>query len=346
MKIAVVNASHYGMKPSDRIYNLAVHKIANYHRLRGDEVYAGRWEPMLREFASVGGKADKYYFSAIFTWDLIGMIEAVNHVRNWGKEVEIGGPAATFMHTYIHTQTGLYPHAGLDPRFEHIPGDYLLTFSSRGCPHSCPFCGVKKVEPDAIEYESYPLAPMVGDNNILATSWEHQLHFVKEFVNYGREIDINSGFDIRFFQERHFDLYSRLRLTCWRFAFDTLDVWADVWRVATMMRHHDLDRHQVTFYVLFGFPGTTPEECLFRFNTIIDLGMNPYPQRYTPLNSLSHKYVAPGWTEELLFRLQTYYQSPNIWKSCTFEEFIPGKTVMNVPSEQLTLGDENAYARR
>lgn len=334
MKVAVINSSYHGMKPSDRIYNLAVDKIANYHRLRGDEVYAGRWETIISEFVSVGGKADKYYFSVIFTWDIPAMIQAVNQVRSWGKEVEIGGPAATFMHKYIHTQTSIEPHTGLDPRFEHIPGDYQLTFTSRGCPHKCPFCGVKRVEPDAIEYESYPLAPMVGDNNLLSTSWEHQLHFVKEFVNYGREIDINSGFDVRFFTEKHKELYSQLRLQMWRFAFDTLDVWADVWRVAKMMRDNGLDRHQVMFYCLIGFPGTTPEECLFRLNTIRDLGMNPYPMRYIPLNSLSHKYVAPGWTEDELFRMQTYFQSPYIWMADTWENFRPSKKAYKVPKEQ------------
>jgi len=335
MKVAVINSSYYGMKPSDRIYNLAVDKIANYHRLYGDEVHAGRWEPLFNHY-------DKYYFSVIFTWDIPAMIRAVNLVRSWGKEVEIGGPAATFMHKYIHTQTGIEPQSGLDARFEFIPGQYQLTFTSRGCPHQCPFCGVKRVEPRAVEYDTFSLAPMIGDNNILATSRKHQEMVVNKLVNFGREVDINSGFDVRFFKREQLVLYSRLRLSMWRFAFDTLDVWADVWRVAKMMRDKGLDRHHVMFYCLIGFPGTRPEEAFFRLNTIIELGMNPYPMRYIPLNSLSHKYVAPGWTEDLLFRLQTYYQTPNIWKSDTWENFRPSKNVVQVPQEQqeLSLGGE------
>ncbi|GAI20198.1 unnamed protein product, partial [marine sediment metagenome] len=97
MRVAVINSSYYGMKPGDTIYNLGVEKIANYHRQLGDEVYCGPWGPMWLQ------GLDKFYFSAIFTWDIPALIGAVNLVRSWSKEVEIGGPAATFMHKYIPT---------------------------------------------------------------------------------------------------------------------------------------------------------------------------------------------------------------------------------------------------
>lgn len=335
MEIAVINSSHYGMKPGNVIYNLGSAKIAQYHRLRGDEVYAGPWVPMM-----LGNRAaDKFYFSVIFTWDILKMIRQVNLVRTWGKEVEIGGPAATFVHKYIHTQTGIEPHRGLDERFEHIPplswlkeyrpkmtgGDYQLTFTSRGCPHRCAFCGVRKVEPVALEYDDFPMASMIGDNNILATSWKHQELVVNKYANFRGKIDINSGFDMRFFTKEHLKLYSRLRLKYWRFAWDTMEVEEDVRRVAAMMRSNGLDRHQVIVYALIGFPGQSPEECHYRLRTIIDLGLCPYPMRFWPLNSLDRKYVAPGWTENLLQRMTAYYQTPFLWKSVPWENYRPGK---------------------
>lgn len=329
-KIAVINSSYYGMKPANRIYNVAVEKIANFHRRQGDEVYAGRWEPMFNHY-------DKYYFSVIFTWDIPRLIRQVNMARSWGKEVEIGGPAATFMHTYIHTQTGIDPHYGLDDRFEHVPGEYELTFTSRGCPHKCLFCGVKKVEPEAIEYADFLLASMIGDNNILATSWEHQELVVNKFVNSGRRVDINSGFDVRFFHKKHYELYSQLNIFWWRFAFDTMAVEDDVRRVAAMMKSYGFDRHHVTFYCLIGFPGQTPEECHYRLQTIMALGMNPYPMRFWPLNSLDRKYVAKGWTDDLLYRMSMYYQTPFIWKSDSWANFKPGKKIRNIYKSQKVL---------
>ncbi|GAI96626.1 unnamed protein product, partial [marine sediment metagenome] len=76
MKIAVINSSYMGMKPADRIYNLGVDKIAQYHRLRGDDVYTGPWAPMMLGASFPTRAVDKFYFSVIFTWDIPDMVRA------------------------------------------------------------------------------------------------------------------------------------------------------------------------------------------------------------------------------------------------------------------------------
>lgn len=332
MKIAVVNSSFRGMKPADRIYNLACDRIATLHRAMGDEVIEGEWQPAFMQ------ECVKFYFSVIFTWDIPAMIQAVQQVQSWGgRKIEIGGPAATFMHRYIEEKTGVKPHIGLDNRFERVRGNFKMTFTSRGCVHDCAFCGVKKVEPKAIEYEDYGLSPMISDNNILSTSPLHQLRFINKYAAWGKKVDINSGFDVRFFQERDYDMYSQLNIFCWRFAFDSMDVWQDVWRVGTLMRSKGLDRHHCQFYCLIGFPGQSPEDARFRLDAIRLLGHQPYPMRFIPINSLTHKYVAPGWTEEELFRFQTYYQTPNLWMATKFEDFRPGKNIVKIPDNQIPL---------
>jgi hypothetical protein len=153
-------------------------------------------------------------------------------------------------------------------------------------------------------------------------------------VNIRGKIDINSGFDVRVFDFPHYGLYSRLKLLQWRFAFDSMAVEADVVRVATMMKKLGYDRHKVTFYCLTGFPGTTPEENLYRLNKVRELGMNPYPMRFIPLNSLKHRYVAPGFTEDVLFRMNTYFQTPYIWMADSYENFRPSKRSLKLNKEQ------------
>ena len=311
MRVAVINAS-------PTVYNLACDRIRAWHLARGDEVVED-----LRLMLDDLGRA---YFSIIFTWDIPAMTQRVLDLKaaRPGVEVEIGGPAATFMAKHIEARTGIAPHRGLDMRFEFqepLDRPYQLTFTSRGCPHSCKFCGVKRVEPCFLVYDSFPLAPMVGDNNILATPHSHQLRVVDRYQGYG-VVDFNSGFDVRFFRKTHYHLFRRIRLSCWRFAFDTMDVEEDVTRVCRLLASHGLDRHQVTFYCLIGFPGTTPEEALRRIKTVIELGMMVYPMRFWPLNSLKRDYVAPGWTRELLEKVQLYYQTPLFWMGgLPFEEF-------------------------
>lgn len=328
MRIAVINSSAIGIV-GQTIYNLAVDRISNYHLQQGDElIYKGKWERMAVE------DAEKIYFSVIFSWDLPELVQQVNQLRDSNKEIEIGGPAATFMWKYIEARTGIPVHRGLDPRFEYIEGEYDMTFTSRGCPHGCIYCGVKKVEPVFMIYDNFPLSSMIGDNNILATPRKHQERVVERLKELKVKIDFNSGFDVRTFNRYHYKLYSHLDILCWRFAFDSMEVEHHVRRVAKLMSSYGLDRHKVTFYVLIGFPGQKPEEAFHRLNTIVELGHNPYPMRYWPLNNLSRKYVAPGWTEELIFKMSLYYKTPYIWKSTSFEEFKYGKKIIKVPEDQ------------
>jgi len=97
MKIAAINCSHVGNKAGQTIYNLAIHKIGNYHRRLGDEVYVGPWRPMILQ------DYDKFYFSVIFTWDIPEMIRQVNMVRDWGKRWKLAGRQPP---SCINTYTG------------------------------------------------------------------------------------------------------------------------------------------------------------------------------------------------------------------------------------------------
>ena len=313
MKIAVINCS------SD-VYNFATAKMVNKFRTEGHEVFVSSHADM---WAS---RCERAYLSAIFTYDLPELVIDAKNLQMAGVEVEIGGPGPTALPQYVMEKTGITPHVGLDERFEHIPGDnYELVFTSRGCVRKCPWCLAWRIEPDHKEYDEFPIptgkTPKISDNCILATTERHQRLVVEKLKDI-RRLDINSGFDCRFFTEEHYQLYSQLHLDCWRLAFDSMGVEKDFARAVGILKNHGVDYRRIIVYVLINFPGTTFEESVYRLEKTRDLGCSPYPQRFMPLNSVdARNFIAPGYDKEELERLRLYWLNPFAWRTCTFDEF-------------------------
>lgn len=314
MKIAIINSSQ-------EVYNLATHRIAHYHERLGDEVTVTKGSQL---FLDGIWDADKAYFSCIFTWDLKEMCANVNLLKERGIPIEIGGPAATAMPMWIKEKTGVMPHVGLDSRFEREKGDFKMEFTSRGCRNHCGWCIVPKIEPIHMEYEDFNIPvgdnPYIGDNNILATSSEHQELVVEKLRNV-KNLDINSGFEASLFTEDHYQLYSQLKLERWRFAFDSMAVEKEFERAVNILKKHEIRYSEISTYVLIGFPGTTYEETVYRLEKARAIGTSPYPQVFRPLNSIEREYVAPGWEKEKIDQLRMYWVHPPFWKTVSFEEF-------------------------
>jgi len=318
MRIAVVNASA-------SVYNLAVHRIANYHKMLGDEVYVTDINTL---FLPEVWNAEKIYFSCIFTWELPDLVRTVNLFKLRGIQIEIGGPSATALPGYILEKTGIQPATGLDQRFEHMDGQYQMVFTSRGCPRGCVFCCVKLIEGrKMIEYEDYPVPvgenPWVADNNILATSWEHQVAMVEKLKDV-KNLDLNSGFDDRIFAmnpEKYWDLYSRLHLERWRFAYDKPDQKEPLTKCVEFLHSKGVRYSSISVFCLVGWPGTTFEEGKEKLQYLVDIDTSPYPMTFRPLDSLQRKYTPPGWNGEDMNVLFNYYGVPWFWRKYKFDEF-------------------------
>ena len=307
-KIAVINYSN--------VYNLGAKKIEKYHRDQGDEVIyshrANQWSL----------RCEKAYLSAIFTYDLPALCADALKLKSVGMEVEIGGPSPTAMPKYVDQTCGIKPHLGLDDRFEFVPGNFQMVFTSRGCRNHCSWCIAPKIEPESREYDNFPIPvghnPWLGDNNLLGTSFEHQQLVVKK-LNGVRNLDINSGFESPLFTEDHYQLYSKLDLESFRLAFDSMEVESDFTKAVKILKKHAVDYRRILVYVLIGFTRSTYEDDIYRLEKVRSLGCSPYPQRFQPLNS--RNYVAPGWDKDKLETLRLYWVNPRFWRSCTFEEF-------------------------
>lgn len=315
MKIAVINCS-------GKVYNYATHKMLYKFGAEGHDVFystrADLWS----------SQCAKAYLSAIFTYDLPGLIQDTLNLTAAGVEIELGGPAVTAMPEYVKAKTGITPHFGLDERFENIPGEYRATFTSRGCPRNCEFCLVTRLEgPKIIEYDDFPIPsgknPFVCDNNVLLTSRKHQELMVRKLAGV-KNLDINSGFDDRIFianPERYWQLFNQLNLECWRFAYDVPEQKEVIQACTEFLHNKGVDYRHIIVFCLIGGPGQTPEECIDKLKFLIEIGTSPYPMRFRPLDSVVKNYTPPGWDRTLLNRMFNWAGVPWRWRTVTWEEF-------------------------
>jgi len=300
-------------------YNLGLDKLRTWLRHQGWEV---TFNPLLN---AVAPDYDLYAFSAVFTWDLPPLVEAIRSAPP-RAEKWIGGPAPSSMPSWVEEQTGIGPAEGPDPRFERQPGEYKWCRTTRGCPVGCYFCIVPKIDGTTmIEYDDFVPAPVVVDDNILRSSWRHQEFVVERLAGAGfNSIDFNSGFEPLFLEQKHIDLYGRLPLKYWRVAFDELKEAREVEAAIKLLRANGIPPKKIFCYVL---AGNEPfSDCLWRAQKVVEWGGEPRIQMMKPLNWLRPRqdlWINPkhGWTVEQSVNFPRYWYS-YAWRRVTWSEWV------------------------
>ena len=232
---------------------------------------------------------DKVYVSIVFTWHLPLVRQFAESTK---KRIIIGGPATEIMPDYFSDMPNVVrgPCAPVNFLEAHNP---LATFTTRGCPNTCTYCAVPKLEREFIEFKSYPVKPLVCDSNFLAASSSH----IETFVERARDlpfVDFNQGLDARLFTEDHARLFKRLPVPSMRFAMDTNEREADVLRAIELCQKYKYSN--ISIYILINHE-ETPDEALYKLEYIKSLGVETFPMRYQPLWSLEHnQYVSDKWT--------------------------------------------------
>ena len=257
------------------------------------------------------------FISVVFSWDLQKAYQRAIWYKAMEYKVRVGGPAiwgsATKMFDGI-AQAGGYIE---DVVYRHNPD---ATFTTRGCPRNCPFCIVKKIEPEFVEFDEFPIRPIICDNNFLASS-DYHFDMVCEKLSYLEGIDFNQGLDARLLTKEKARRLAKLNTRLLRLAFDSLDYENEFLTGFNMLIDEGIKAGHITVYVLINFRESM-DDALYRLERVRELGAVPYPMRYQPVNARNkNKYLAKGWNKIKLKDIQRYYSRLNWLGHIPFEEY-------------------------
>lgn len=246
------------------------------------------------------------YISVVFSWLLGKAFQRAVWLKMQGYEVRAGGPAVSYNPKFLASVAEI--GGEVDALSRHNPD---ATFTTRGCIRKCSFCIVSKIEPEYKELSDFPIRPIVCDNNFLASS---RVHFDKviNLLKPLKGVDFNQGLDARLLTKYQAERLAELDLYCARLAWDHIGIEKDVMHSIDLLLAAGIPKKKLRCLVLIGF-NDTPEDALYRLQTLKDSGLRPNPMRYQPLNAIKrNEYVAPGWTEKQLKRYMRYW-ARQIW---------------------------------
>lgn len=249
------------------------------------------------------------YMSIPFTWLLP---KAEMTAKEHKGKVIAGGPAIDLMGCDWAETPGTCEYDTL--AFHNT----CATFTTRGCPNKCKFCAVPKIEGDFVELETWKPAPLICDNNILASSTRHFKKVIDSLLNFPF-VDFNQGLQANLFIAWRAEEIKRLNSVLLRFAFDFHFRESELKEAIDIAAHYGLKN--IRIYCLVGFKDS-PEDAHYRLEKVRQWGIRPNPMRYQPLDTLvKNSYVAPGWTDRELKNTMGYYSRLRWLEHIPYEEY-------------------------
>jgi hypothetical protein len=270
-----------------KLPNLALMKLAHYHREQGDEVVLSRnvhpdmFEP----------KYDRVYGSAIFTRSL----PLVERFRAEFPEGIVGG-TGTADWTTVEQYLGVDDFEKYDysvyPDFENSIG-----FTMRGCRLACGFCVVPRKEgkprnvstiADIWRGDPYPKNLLLLDNDFFGQPREQWEARVQEIIDGGFKVSFNQGINVRLIFKESAEALARLPYFDDSFKSRTLYTAYDNFkdegifrRGVSMLLEAGIPPSHLMVYMLVGYdPSETWERLFHRFDVMIEMGVRPYPMVY------------------------------------------------------------------
>ena len=273
-----------------KIPNLALMRIAQHHRERGDEVilrHAGNSraiQPRLEE-----PDPDRVYASAIF-----------ERTRPLAEELQRTWPGAVVGGTGWDSRIRLadigIPDDGPTDYSDYPRWTASLGFSQRGCRLRCPFCVVPSKEggikngrsiADIWRGDPWPRNIMLLDNDFFGhPAWRDR---VQELREGGYRVCLTQGVNVRLMNDEAAEALASIDYRDGQFKsrrlYTALDNPKDTGRFNHGIQRlidHGVKPHHILVYMLVGYwPGERHEDRESRLRAIRRLGALPYPMPFT-----------------------------------------------------------------
>jgi radical SAM superfamily enzyme YgiQ (UPF0313 family) len=238
--------------------NLALMKLAGYHRQNGDTV---EWVNHLEKY-------DKVYQSKVFTFtpDNRFVVQA---------EAIVKGGTGYKMYEELFCD-GTEPDYTLYPQFEAAYG-----FLTRGCVRNCAWCIVPKKEGEIRPYRDIETVlqgretAILMDNNVLAS--EHGWQQLEKIADLKCKVDFNQGLDSRLITDEIAKLLSKIKwIRFIRFACDTAPAIEPLLKAIEKLNKFGVKNYRIFVYLLVKDVEDANERC----KILKRLGVNPFAQTY------------------------------------------------------------------
>ena len=267
-----------------KLPNLALMKLAHWHRAQGDEVFFSR--DLYRDMFEP--QYDRVYASAIFSFSA----DRLAKFRHEWPAAIVGGTGTDTTRTVEDLIGSEYEHYDYSAYPDFTPS---IGFTQRGCRLKCKFCVVPKKEgkprsvnsiADIWRGEGHPKHLHLLDNDFFGQpEWRDRLNEIRD----GKfKVCLNQGINVRLIDDAAADALASIEYRDDQFherrlytAWDNLKDEAIFFRGVDRLERAGVPPKHLMAYMLVGFdPSETFDRMMYRFNRMVEREIRPYPMVY------------------------------------------------------------------
>lgn len=268
--------------------NLALMKLATYHKQRGDEV---EWAFPLLPY-------DRVYMAKVFTFtqDDITAYQTDDIVR--------GGTGYDLQSKLPADVENCYPDYSI-----YGITDTAYGYLTRGCPRGCRFCIVaekegkqsKKVANLENFWRGQKYIKLLDPNLLACPDWKE---LMQELINSKAWVDFTQGLDIRLMTAEKADMIRQCKVKMLHFAWDNPDDELTFEKLKEYRKAFSLPDEKCKVYVLTNF-NSTHEQDLERVYRLRDIGYDPFVMVYEKWNAPKETRRLQRWcNNKIIFRAE------------------------------------------